>query len=371
MSARLPLALFGHETRYVTRLYLVRIVVVALVIMTLVLALDLASRFDQVLAAQGVVEVPQGFERLTYYMLLRAGYNLPAILPLATAIGIVWAEFRLVRGHERAMIANTGRAPGLSLVPAAFVGILVGLLQSTALADLRPMTVEAQGTAGFRDYGARFKGATVAPKWLFLDGRILLTSIRFDPTGPVLEDLRIFEFDADERVSRLIWAPEGRPVDGGLALLGAVAAWPAGSAPDRVSMALNMDWLSFAGVEPRFIPRDVLTRIAEARGGVPGQSAYRAAMHERWAAIGMGLAMALAVAALSLFTMAERRGFATPFLILGAAYLLHVGQNVLSVLGEYQHLPPGVSAWLLPGVLLSGTLGVVALRAWRVARALR
>ena len=370
MSARFPLALFGHETRYVTRLYLLRTLAALLVILSVVLALDLATRFDQVIAARGPVEVPQGIERLLYYALLRAAYNMPAILPLATAIGIVWAEFKLVRGHERAMIANTGRAPALSLVPAVIIGLLVGALQSVLLADLRPWSVEAQGTAGFRDYGARFTGATVAPKWLLVDGRILRSSIRFAPTGPVLTDLRIFEFDERDRLSQMIWAEEGHPSDQGLALSGARAAWPAEQASDRVQMALDPDWLAYAGVEPRFIPRATLERIATARGGVPEQAAYRAAMNDRRAAIGMGLAMAVAVAALCLFTLSERRGLATPFVILGAAYAMHVAQNVLSVLGEFQHLGPHLSAWALPGLVLTATAAMVAWRAWSVARAL-
>jgi lipopolysaccharide export LptBFGC system permease protein LptF len=382
---RRPLSILGLETRYVARLYLMRTLLVTVLLLTLVLALDLAGRFDRVVAAQGLVETPEGALKLAYYLLLRAEYNLPAILPIALAIGILWVEIRLTQGHERAMIANTGRARWLSLVPAVLVGLAVGLTQFTLLSHARPHAVQAQGEAGFRFYGSRFTGGQAPRSWRDFGDTILNAAIRFTPEGPVLIGVRLFVFDADNRLIEVIWADSARPEAGGLTLEGSHARWSVDAVlpgvtaaghgaddrpDDHVALDINADWLAYAGVEARFLPNPVLTRIAAAPSGVPAQGAYRSALHERRAAVVAGIAMALLIAALSLRWLAERRGLIAPALILGAGYALQLGSNVFSALGEYERLHPALAAWGLPCAVLAGCVGIVALGHWRVARRL-
>lgn len=367
-----PYALFGLETAYVTRLYLLRTALVAGLILVLVLALDLAGNSQSVLTAQGVATVPEGSRRLAYYVMLRAQYNLPSILPLALAIGILWSEIRLTRGHERAMIANTGRAPLLSMVPALLVGLVIGSAQYVLFAHARPHAVEAQAEAGFRYYGPRFNRGTSHHVWNDFDGALVNAAIQFTPDGPVLIDLRLFVLDRQNRLERAVWADRAYPVAGGLALAGQVARWPVDPAADsREALVINPDWLAWARVEPRLVPQPVLRRIAEAEEGVPGQTAYQAALLERSAAIAGAIAMALMVASLCLHWMTTRRGLMVPVAILAAAYFLQLADNTFSVLGEYGRLGPVAASWSLPvAVLIACLVGVVA-NHWSVTRRLR
>lgn len=369
---RPPLAVFGLETRYVARLYALRTALVVALALALVLALDLAGHYDRVLTAQGVAAMPEGAPRLAWYLWLRALYNLPAILPIGMGIGIVWVEFDLTRGHERAMIANTGRAPLLSLMPALVVGVAFGLAQVALLAHVRPHAVKAQGEAGFRYYGAGFAGGSAPPEWHDFGAALVHAGLRFEATGPVLVDLRLFLLDGENRLERVIWADEARPVDGAVLLAGAHATWPTEGLSDaRVPLAINTDWLAHAGVEPRLLPQGALTRIAHAASGVPAANAYRAALNERHAALAAMVAMALLVASLSLRWLAARRGLMAPLVILGAAYALNLGGNVFSALGEYGRIAPVWAAWGLPVAVLGGCALVLGIGGWRMRRRLR
>lgn len=372
MSARRPLALFGRETLYVGRLYATQILLVTSLVLALVLALDLAGHADRVLAAQGVADLPDGAQRLFYYLALRAGYNLPAILPVALPVGIIWTEFRLVRLHEREMIAITGRAPALSLIPALLVGLAAGLVQNVLVSDLRPQVVEEQAAAGFRSYGARFSAGTVPDQWLDLGDTLMRTTIRFDERGAfALSDIRLFQFDAGQRLERIVWADGARPGHDGLDLTGDRATWPPGAAlPDRVPVEIDTLWLSWAGVDARFLPRPVLARIAGAAQGVPRQNAYRAALQERWASVGRSVAVALMVASLSLQILGRLRGLLAPLVIATLAYGLHIAANVMEVLGEYEVVGPILSAWLLPAAVLGATVTALIVQEWRVRRML-
>ncbi len=371
MTRRRPLSILGRETRYVARLYIVQILIVTILVLGLVLALDLAGRFDRILTAQGREELPEGVLRILYYLTLRAAYNLPAILPIATAVGIIWIEFRLARSHERSMIANTGRATSLSLVPSLLVGLLIGSIQFTLVASIRPMAVEAQGVAGFRNYGPRFGEYISAPIWMDVDGTILRTRIRHTAEGPELIDLRLFGFNADNRLVQVAWADGARATATDLLLLGENGGWlGASQQADRVPLTINPDWLSYAGVSPRFLPQSSLARIAAAQDGVPTQNAYRAALQERWASLALGPALAILVSLLSMTLMAPRVRPAVPLGIAAVSYAVHVGNSAISVLGEYERLPPAISAWGLPVTILLVCGAVVVARESRVRRQL-
>jgi lipopolysaccharide export system permease protein len=354
-GARRPLRLLGLETRYVARLYALHIGVVLVLILALVLGLDVAGQFDRVMTAQGRVALPEGGARLAYYAALRLGYNLSAILPIALAIGILLAEVRMARSNERAMLANTGRAPSLSLVPALLVGLAVGAVQYTLLAHVRPYAVAAQGEAGFRDYGPRFQGGITAPIWFDIDGTLLKTQIAFTPAGPELLNLRMFRFDADSGLVQQIWAAHAQPLNNGLALTGPSQVWPRdpGSGPlDHIAIAINPDWLAYAGVPPRFVPQAVLTRILTDPVGVPNSANYQAIAQERWAAVALCVAIAAVMATLCLLLLGPRMRLFLPLAIAVAGYGTHVAGNIILTLGEFGRLPPLIAAWALPIALL-------------------
>jgi lipopolysaccharide export LptBFGC system permease protein LptF len=270
------------------------------------------------------------------------------------------------------MIANTGRAPLLSLVPALLVGLVIGSAQYVLLSHVRPHAVEAQGEAGFRYYGPRFNQSLSRHVWEDFDGTMVNAAIDFTPDGPVLTDLRLFVLGPQNRFQRAVWADRAYPVAGGLALAGNIARWPFDpDASDRETLVINRDWLGWAQVEPRLVPHSVLRRIAEAEAGVPLQTAYRAALLERSAAIAGAVAMALMVSSLCLHWMTTRSGLLVPGTILAAGYGLHLAGNVFSVLGEYGRVSPMVASWSLPVAVLILCLGAVVARHWSVMRRLR
>jgi lipopolysaccharide export system permease protein len=356
-SARRPLRVLGLETRYVARLYAFYIVVVLIMVSARVLGLDVAGQFDLVMTAQGRVALPEGGVRLAYYAALRLGYNLPAMLPIALAIGILWAEVRLARGNERAMLANTGRAPSLSLVPALLVGLAVGVVQYTLLADVRPYAVAAQGEAGFRNYGPRFREGVTAPMWFDIDGTLLQTQILFTPEGPELRNLRLFRFDADYRLVQQIWAMRAQSIDNGLALTGASQVWPdnPSSGPlDHIAIAINPTWLDYAGVPPRFLPRAVLARILADPGGVPNKAHYQIIAQEGRAAVALCVAISAVTSTLCLLLLGSRMRLYLPLAIATVGYGIHLAGNIIVTLGEFGRLPPLIAAWSLPVTLLVG-----------------
>jgi lipopolysaccharide export LptBFGC system permease protein LptF len=105
------LALFGRETRYVLALYLQRAVIFTVVGMGVVLLLDLATSLPLLLASGSGGGAPGEASRLAYYLLLRAGYDLPALLPVTAIVAVSWAEYSLANTRERIMIAKSGRPP--------------------------------------------------------------------------------------------------------------------------------------------------------------------------------------------------------------------------------------------------------------------
>lgn len=372
-AVRRPLRLFGLETRYVARLYVVHIGVVLVLISALVLGLDVAGQFDLVMAAQGRTALPEGGSRLAYYAWLRFCFNLPAILSIALAIGILWAEIRLARGNERAMLANTGRAPSLSLVPALLVGLAVGALQYNALAHVRPHAVAAQGEAGFRDYGLKFRGGVTAPMWLDIDGTVLQAQIDFGPDGPELRSLRAFRFDEGNRLTQQIWAARGEVVSTGLRLTGASQVWPedpASGPPDHIAIRINPTWLEYVGVPPRFLPQPVLARILAEPGGVSNRAQYQAIAQESRAAILLCMAIAAVMATLSLLLLGPRMRLVLPLAIAGLGYGIHLAATILLTLGEFGRVSPVMAAWSLPVALLGAVLLVLTWQEARVRRRL-
>ena len=371
--ARYPLRLLGLETRYVARLYAFYTGVVLVLILALVLGLDVAGQFDRVMSMQSRVALPEGGARLAYYTALRLGYNLPAILPIALAIGILWAEVQLARGNERAMLANTGRAPGLSLMPALLVGLAVGVVQYTLLAHVRPYAVEAQAEAGFRTFGPRFQGGITPPMWFDIDGTLLQSQIDFTPAGPELLNLRLLRFDPDGGLTQQIWAERAQLKVSGLDLTGQSEIWPQGtqSGPiDHIAIAINPDWLAYAGVPPRFVPQSVLGQILAEPKGVPNSNQYRAIAQERLAAVALCMATAALMATLCLVLLGPRMRVLLPLGIAATGYGLHVAQNIILTLAEFGRLPPLMAAWALPVAVLAGVALFLVWSDTRVRRTL-
>lgn len=365
LARALKLALTGIETRYVTALYLHRVGLVGFVIATTVLAIDIAGNLDRVLAAAGPEAPAAGPARIALYLLLRLAYNAPAILPLATAVGIVWAEVSLARSHERTILANTGRSPLVSLVPALLVGLLVGAAQFAALDLLRPLSVEAQGQMGFRAYGPRLSGPDRQPRWVTLDRAILHARIGFADGEALLQDVTLYTLDSQLRLESIQRAAQARLADGGLDFENP-QRWP--DTGEAISPPVDPIWLRNIGIDPRFVTQSDLRHLARGGAGIQDFARYRAALQDRRAAPLRTAAMALLMATLCLVVLRPRGTAGSVLMLMGAGYGFHFVVQTLSILAESGVLAPGLGVWAVPAGVIAGC---IAFNLWREARVAR
>ena len=381
LSGGVMVALAGRETRYVGRLYAGRIVLFAVLVLTVVLSLDAANHIGGFLGGEDQPGAPSGFQRLLYYLMLRGGYNVPAILPLAALTGVIWAEFALARSRQRMMIANSGRSILMSLAPAVLVGLAVGLVQFGALAYLRPLAVEVQATETFRYFGPKFQLEQTGRMWLSVDNAVIETRIGF--TDPVeLRDAVIYELSDDGALRTILTAKRAVPDGQGHWTLENGTMWqvPGFSTDARSAtpshganafaernLALELDplWVENIDILPTLLPQDVLTRLGTAQTGIQNISTYEAALNERFAAIFYVMGMMVLPAALGIawFSPGMSAGPLIRTIIWGMG--AYVAASIVSMLGSYGYLPPLLSAWLAPTLFFLIALGIVAARSPR------
>ena len=319
------------------------------------LAIDIAVNFDTVTTGTGTDGLPDTAARIAFYLLLRFTYNLPAIIPLAGGIGIIWAEWTLARGYERAMIANTGRATLVSLLPALLLGVALGTVQIAALALLRPLSVEAQAVHGFRAwYGPRLGGLDPQQHWIAADGTILRAQVDFRSDPPELREITAFRLGADHRLNEVIVA-EGGVFDGPELHFETPEIWRSDGAadpPEQANVALHPVWLRNIGLEPRFWRQSDLAAVAYAPAGVPQQHLYRAILQSRFAGLMRLVAICVLVAALCFALIRPHPGISVGLWLGGAGYAIQFLTQTLTTLGKYGHLSPPLAFWVLPSVLV-------------------
>lgn len=378
LSGALTVALIGRETRYVGGLYAGRIFLFAMLVFAIVLSLDAASNIGHLLGTADQAGTPSGLGRLSYYLLLRAGYNLPSILPLAALTGVIWAEFALSNSRQRMMISNSGRPVLLSLAPAILIGLAVGLIQFTALAAVRPAAVELQTLEGFRNYGPKFRQVETDRKWLSVEDAVIEARISFsDPVA--LHDAVIYELADDGALKSIRTAQSATPNGKDSWTLRNGTMWqvprfgvPAAPRPAsqvavpfaEQALVLDLDplWVENIDILPSFLPQAILDRLGTAQNGIQNISTYQAALYERFAAVFYVMGMAVLPAALGIVWFLPGIGAGPLIKVIFWGLGAYFVTNVLSMLGSYGYLPPLVSAWSPPGLFFAVALGMVIVR---------
>ncbi|MBU1175977.1 MAG: LptF/LptG family permease [Alphaproteobacteria bacterium] len=372
VASQLWVAVFGRETRYVGRLYLERIVLVVLLISAVVLSLDTASTLGGFLNEARQLGTASGFARMGYYLILRAGYNLPSILPMAALLGVIWVEFSLARSRQRIMIANSGRAQLVSLAPSLLVGLIIGLSQFVAVAHIRPASVEAQATEGFRDYGPRFHSEVSGEELISVEGAVIKARIAFGEP-PTLRDALIFEIAEDGALRTIYTARQAAPVEQGLWLLSDGSVWstpgffgtasPVGQHEPvevfdsrLVELSLLPLYANNVGIQPARLPQAVLARLAAAPQGVQNPTTYRAAYQDRFAAILYVVGMTLLPAVLSILWFSPQMSSAPVVGIMFWCVGIYFLASLFSQLGSYGYLPAPISAWSIPSLAVAGAI---------------
>lgn len=381
-------AFFGRETRYVMGLYLQRAFIFTAVALAVVLALDVASNLGAVMSPDDHPSGLDGPYRLAFYILLRAGYVLPSILPIAGIIGIIWTEFGLFVSLERIMIFNSGRAHLRSLIPAVLVGLIIGLMQFVALGYGRPAAVAAQGTNHFRYYGPKFDQPTVTgPKWIATDGAAVNARVEID-AGITLRDVIVYNFNDGGKLRSIISASFAAPgpthgtwtfhngSEWAFAAEAANAVDPGRLEQTRFDalsgkLALDPVWVENFAIRPPLLSQSVLAQLASGAPGIPDAFRYQSAYHERFASIVNSVGMALVGAALSLLTFAPKM---SPFQALKVAVYgtgTYIGSNMLAMFGTYGNLHVFWAAWAMPLFIAIVSVCVVYLNNRRVVSAIR
>ena len=355
MIRALKLALFGLETRYVGKLYLRRALIVLFALSAMVMAIDIAVHFDTVTSTSGARDLEDPKLRIFFYLLLRFSYNLPAIIPLSCAIGIVWSEWTLARGFERAMIINTGRSGLLSLAPAALVGVTLGLLQVFSMAVLRPMSVDAHALYGFRTYyGPRLGQMEPTLHWITLSDAVLHARIDFRADPPDLRDITVYKLGQDKRLRAIMMAPAAE-FEGQILTLKDASVWASAtedSAQVTTAFLLNPVWLRNTGLEPRFWTQADLIAVTRQTADVPRSEVYHAILQSRYAGFIRLLAMSLLMATLCFTIMRLRPGLSVAAKLAAAGYGLQFLTQYLTTLGHHGHLAPFAAFWAVPGLVI-------------------
>lgn len=371
--------LSGRETRYVGRLYAERVFLFVVLTLCVVLSLDAARNLGRLLADPSDQAAPAGFVALAYYLVLRAGYNVPAILPIATWVGVIWTEFTLAVTRQRLMIANAGQPPLRSLAPALVVGLCLGLIQFGALAYVRPAAVEGQAYGGFRSYGPKFNAASETDDtWISVEGAVLRGKVVFtDPPG--LKDAVIYGLDTDGGLRSIRTAARAMPLEADAWSLDDVSVWdvpnffsPSAGVGDTwqvehydseiIMLSLDPLWVEDIDIQPPLLLQSELMHLATAERGIQNPSTYRAALQDRYAAILYLLGMAMLPAALGISRFLPGMGPGPSIGALMWGIACYFGASVMSQLGAYGYLPAPLTAWAIPVLVISAAVGAVMTR---------
>ncbi|MFY0596613.1 MAG: LptF/LptG family permease [Cognatishimia sp.] len=365
--------LFGRETSYVAGLYFRRALIFSGIVLAIILALDVVGRMTRVLSLNDDAGGLDGLWVLLHYVLLRAAFVLPQLLPVAAIMGVLWAEFALSKSNERSMIFSSGRAPINSVMPALIFGVVIGALQFGAVNIARPYSAQAQAEAGYRNYGVGFSRAeTVASEWFATEGTVFNARVAFDPR-PVLKEVVVYRIAPTGRLEAIITADEAAALPAGEGWeFQNGKLWSFSWADDGWSWLERADesffssiaeqvpldpvWTDHIGIDPHLLPFTPLKQLATADGGIPDALSFKAAYQQRYADVLICIAMALVGAGLALTMFKPKTAPMRLLAVAAIGYGVHVGTTTLTLFGESGLVLLFVSVWIWPLFLSFGTL---------------
>lgn len=183
--------------RYVVRSFATVFLVVALSGLTLYIVADLGENADDILENQ----IPQGVVVTYYkYMSLQIFYELAPLLVLVTTL----LTFGLLgRSNE----VTAFKALGISLyrlaLPALAATCVVVSLSVFLEAEVLPASnrkvAQLQDRIKGREASRSYRRAD--RQWLFGQDRFIYNYLHYDPKGPSIQRLQVFEFDEDHRLA--------------------------------------------------------------------------------------------------------------------------------------------------------------------------
>jgi len=365
--------------RYLLREYMQRIFVVLAAILAVGLGMDLLENWQQVAARAGLDTLGGPAGLVVWYAALRAVDIATQFLAIAAFLGVLWCELRLERLNERTAMITAGESPLGALVPAAILAVILGVAQLSLDVKFRPAAVTRQIAAGLGEIGTRYDHRlSQGLAWARINDGIL--SARIDDRRPgVLHDVTIYRLSPSGRLREVIKAPEGTRTDmpGKWRLEGAVN-WSAGQGgfkptahsggkSDLELFDIDFDPVLFKayGVTARYLPADILYRLALGPGEEPPVSEYKTWIQLRYLrALVPGL-LALLAATLAPLVLGHRT-MLRYFVVVFAGYGAHFAVRTCGNLGEIGYLSAAAAAWSGPVIIAAAVVAIQAVRRNRI-----
>jgi lipopolysaccharide export system permease protein len=191
-------------------------------------ALAFLSLFFFIDFVEELGDVAKGYTLLhaTAFSLLQMPGHLYELMPIAVLIGTIYALARLAQSSEYTILRTGGLGPGRALSLLAGLGLMFALATYVVGDWIAPFSerqatelqARAKGKLRIGSAGAWLKDRAVTPQ----GERSYSVNVGSAGVDGTLQDVRIFEFDADGRLVRRIGAATARIGDGDTWQLGDV-----------------------------------------------------------------------------------------------------------------------------------------------------
>ncbi len=335
--------------RYLTRMFLVRFLGALAGFAALVEVLDL---FD---TAGEMLERGEGLGGLANYALLRLPVILVDVTPFAVLVAAVFTFMPLAAKSETTAMRALGVSARRIIMFLAPVALAVGVLHLAAANLVAPKAESA-----LRDWLLRTAGPEETPDearaWV-RSGPILVGFAAGSPDGAHLEQIWIYERDAQGRIARRIVAESAEYASPLWRLRNTVTDLPDGTRQRNSEIAFDLR-LEPGDVLELSYPREHLSfrRLREATGEGPTGARSQEFYRTRMLAMGTLLvipAIMLLLAAPTAFAHMRRRGVGVQAglsLGWGLSFILVAG--ILRTLGEAGAMAPVLAVWTAPVIFM-------------------
>ena len=366
------LAPFGFYTRYLLRTYLRQVGSILAVLWLVALTIDIMPQIGLLLD-----DAPAHPARvILLFCILRTPWLLVPLIPFATFLGILMAEYLQTRSGARILIWNSGRSPLGCLVPALLLGLILGSVDTFLDAWASPASMEIQTRDRLGRDGQRLDRSRASDfQWISLPDGLLRTRVLQADGLVELKDLSFFHFQGPGKLVELIHAKEARQVPGspfwrvsdgkfwggGAGDLGMTENILFGGPPTtflKHDLQLSVDtlWLSVIGMEPQYVPFRIIRTLADRPPQGYDPAVYRTREQAIFADAVLVIMMAVAASILSTVLLTGSGILTSVTKILLVGYVVHSVGRACILFGENGVLPAVIAAWAVPAVLACGIM---------------
>ncbi len=378
---KILLAPFGRYTGYVFSGYVRNALVIGLALLSVALAVDLVPQVTNAIAGRTATDAAAQIGKL---LVLRSLDLFPRFIALASFLAVLWTEISHTVSRERILVWNTGRAPLRCLMPVILFALMLGTIQFSFDAYIRPAAMAIQIDQHLGNRGEQFdRHATTEKHWIASGNALLLSRLDFGPP-PVLRDLTLYRLDENGRLSEVVnaisavpgtqtdrwilrqgsyWTipPESRSGVASVPLLSRSTKENAIRFEQReINLSIDPLWISVWGIYPEYLPQAQLAALAHGASPKDPRALFVTRYYVNYANALMPGAMALLAASLCLLLFAFDAPLGRQLAMLPVGYAGHLTMKTFILMGEDDYMNPVIAAWVAPAVLLLAT-GLVLL----------